>query len=349
MKPLLSSTGHMTISPISKLTTVCSGEVTIHGIPWKVAATKNGAKKSLAVFLYCDKKGSSTNWAVPACASIKLLSADDGSIKHDVTPYVFTPSCIGFGATALIQWDDLLKDGNKYVRDDTIELEFQITAQDPNHVDSSVLKLETVDKSCDCGSLATFRLTVANVKNLLAVRSPKFILRGLSWDLSIYKHQSCLGMMLEARTASSKISCKMAMSVKVLSSKNDAAAIIKSTSGQIEWLGILKLNDIAPWNEMLKVEKRFVNNDAIVLEVEIKAQNPLGGVLNAGPKGVAKPLQFECSICLEVIGTLNVSATPCCHLFCTACITKTVRNRGACPLCQAAVQLTDLRRMYLSA
>lgn len=341
----------MTISPISNLKKTCSPVVFIHGIPWKVEVSKDEDENSLALYLECAKKDDPSNWTVPACATVKLLPFNGEAYRrvHHITPYVFgRSSCLLFGTSKLIQWNELLDDENEYVRDDTIELKIGITAEDPNYVNRSILRFETIDKSCDCGSHATFRLTIANVKNLMAVRSPQFIARGLPWDLSVYKSQSAtLGIMLEAKKATQKVSCKMTMSAKLISFDDDADSIEMDETDTVQWPTILDIENILAWDKMLNPKNGYINNDSITLDVEIKADKPEGGATNADFSCAAKRGRFECSVCLESMElNQDISVTECGHIFCTACITKAVKDRHGCPLCNAAVQLNKLRRIY---
>lgn len=334
---------HMEISPISKLDEVWSPTVFIHDIPWQVQAYKDEEMQSFAVFLRCVKDDDSSNWTVPASATIRLLSIaqKNAFYEHTIEPYVFSPSGLSFGKSALIQWDELMKN---YVQDDKIEMKVEIIAEDPNYVDRSILRVETIDKSCDCGSHATLRLTVANVDNLLAVRSPQFILRGLPWTLSIYKHQtSTLEAMLSTESAE-EVSCRKKMTIALLSSKQQADRIEESNEDRTE---VLFVSDIIAWDELMAPKNRFVNNNSITLQVKIEVGQPDGDVANIGSQNVIKRGRFECSICFESLDNQDISTTPCGHLFCSDCIGTAVRNRKACPLCQKPVQLNGLRRLYL--
>lgn len=100
------------------------------------------------------------------------------------------------------------------------------------------------------------------------------------------------------------------------------------------------------WNEMLKPENGFVQNNSVTLEVKIEAAKPEGASID--PHHLARPrFAFECSICMEHLGGDDISTTECGHLYCTACIIKTAKDRGVCPMCQASIKLDDLRRLYL--
>lgn len=265
------------VSPISKLTSIWSPEVFIHGIPWQMQICKNREENSLAAYLQCARKDGPSDWSLPACFTMYLLpySGTKAAEKNHIAPYVFHPAGFSFGIPVFIEWDKLFDEDNKYVKNDTIQLKIEITAEDPNGVNKSALNFDCIDKSCDCGSLATFRLTIENVENLMTVHSPKFILRNLPWDFTVYKEQSStLGVMMEAKKSSKKVLCKVTMTVKLVSSKRNMAPIEKSITRPVQWPGNIEIPNVIAWDELLEPENGFIVDNATTLEVEIKAGKP---------------------------------------------------------------------------
>lgn len=336
------------VSKISKLASVESSEFFLHGIPWQIDVSKfeNGPEKSLSVHLCCMKEDNTSTWTATACATIRLLpfSDDQEAIEYCIPPFTFDGFNNSYGTNALIQWDNLLDDTENYVKNDTIKLEAKIEVEDPNCLNKSALRIGRIDKSCDDGCLTTFQLTSTNILNLMAVRSSQFIMRGFPWSIMLFKNDTHLGITLELMQRCRNISCEVAMSIKLVSTKENVAQFERVTRKEVKWLEDLFIGNMIPWNELLKPENGFVCNDSITLNIEIKASKPEGAASKVG----VKPHQYECSICLEMLENQDISTAPCCHLFCTACITTAVRTRGFCPLCQAAVQLNDLRRLYPS-
>lgn len=100
---------------------------------------------------------------------------------------------------------------------------------------------------------------------------------------------------------------------------------------------------------MLKPGNGFVNENSITLKIKIISDKPEGDVPDNKPNNAVKRRRFECSICLEDLDNQDMSTTPCGHLFCTACITKAVRNHCVCPLCQEPVQLNTLKPVFISS
>lgn len=86
----------------------------------------------------------------------------------------------------------------------------------------------------------------------MAVKSPQFIVRGLSWDLTVYKsHTSTLGIMLMLHASVKNVSCKMTMSIKLLSFKNGVVPVEKSDEKTVSKSDILKITVyLITWNEL---------------------------------------------------------------------------------------------------
>lgn len=341
-----SNTSMITISQVSRINTVRLPEVLLHGIPWvvKICKKEGQHQSSLAAYLYCEKDG--TSWSHAAVSSFELLSLGDDkhSIKCHSVPYVFVPSeiGIGYGKEDIIKWDELFTENNKYVMDDSIKLKIKIKVEDPSQPNKSSLKFERVSSQCDCEYVANFRLTVENVVNLMAVRSPQFKLRGMSFGLTVFKdHTSHIGVLLECEAPSENVSCKVTMMAKLVSSKGDGNPTEKIGTERLKDLDELVLQDIVSLNEVLKPGNGFVNNNAIVFEIEIKTDKPESDIQNS-----PAPI-LECSICLSNIVNVEISCTPCGHTFCSFCIEKAIDDNSECPTCKDVVQPNDLRRIVL--
>lgn len=333
----------VTISEIRKLDSIKLPEVSFYGIPWVVQVRKRkgkgGDQLSLAAYLFCAKD-ETLNSTQAAVSSFELLSfnGDQDSVKYHSIPYIFDRPQLGYGVHDLIKWDELFDEDKKYVMNDSIKMKIEIKTEDPNQPNKSSLKFERIN--ADCGCLMNFRLTVENVENLMAVRSPQFKLRGMLMDLTVFKgHTSHVGVYLFCKFAN--VSYKMTMTAKLISSNENMHQIEKSGSLKMKHYEMLKLEDIVSWNEVFNPENGFINNNSIVFEVEIKESE----IPNAAAS-VTVP-KLECCICFSDIINEEISSTPCGHTFCSYCITKAVEDFGVCPLCKEPVRKDDLRRIFL--
>lgn len=266
------STLYFSISKLSEFCEIKTPEFIIHGIPWKMHIYKCEEENALAVFLLCMKKGDS--WEVPACFKMYLLPFNNKEprVQH-TSPFVFHKDEDQFGLPEFIKWDELLSDENEFVKNDTIELKIEVKVENPNNSKRAALTFETIDKSCNCGSLAVFQLTVKNIENLMAVHSPQFNLRGLPWDFAIHREQKdTLGIILFAKKSNRSVPCMVTMTVKLLSTENNDVETFHTAV--VQRPGSVEIEDIIPWGELMKPENGFVNNNSITLEVEIKAIIP---------------------------------------------------------------------------
>lgn len=229
---------------------------------------ENGPNLTLGDRLYCTRKDNSSNWSATACATIKLLPFSDGqqAVKHNIPPHIFDRFIDNFGTNTLIQWSDLFNGNNDYVKDDTINLEVKIEAENPNRLNNSILKFECIDCCCQ----ATFQLTVVNVSNLMAVQSLEFIMRGLPWRIMILQNATHLGIRLKLMEHSGNVSYEVIMSVKLVSTKENQpmAQDEKVSTKKMKWPGNLYIGNMISWNELFKPENGYVNNDSITLKLK---------------------------------------------------------------------------------
>lgn len=333
-----SSTIQFTVSEISKLTEAWSPQITLYGIPWKIRVKKhvNGTEKSLGIHLSCDKKNYVPNWSSAASATVKLLSFNvyQQGIVHFIKPFVYDRFYKCYGTNTLIQWNDLINGRIRYVQNDSIKLEVKVEAENPYEVYKSVSNFRCIQQSCECCCQAIYEMTVESVSKLMAVRSTEFTMRGKAYYIIAFKHDNQLSVRLHAHHYSERHNAKM--STILLSSKQNAIPIQRS--------GGFRAVNIIPWNEMMNSNNGYVNHNSITLKIKINVNDVIDNIAIAEPSGVSR---LECLICLNGIDGKDLSSTPCGHWFCTACISKAVRNRAACPKCQKLVQLKDLRRLYL--
>lgn len=339
----------MTIKNISKLDKVWSPEYLVHGIPWKISVSKVNQK--IAVFLHCAKQDKQTDWSAAAFVTLSLVPfiGDIHRFKHHIAPYVFDHNRLGFGTTS-IGCEDLFSPQKNYVKNDTINLDVNIVAADPNVENASNLIFETIKQSCDESCVSIFRLVVTNIENLIAVHSPLFKIRQLFWTLTVYKDNSAnLSIRLQHRSQAGNFSCKMLLSVKLISLDKKIEPIEPDAEfANLRYLNCASINDIISWDELLKPENGFVKRKAIVLEVEIKSDKPVDANGKTNDSKIKSDQQkMECSICIESIGDQELSSTPCGHLYCSTCIEDSVKERELCPLCDTTVIFDDLRRIYL--
>lgn len=169
---------------------IWSSTFQIKDVPWRINVCKigQGRNKNLAIFLHCDKYDKnvgSSNWSYMIYCRFKLLaSLEEHSIEFYL-PLIFDNENRFFGEDSLIKWRDLFDETKQYVKNDTIIMVISLEMANPNDVHTSELKLENIGACFENGALRTFRLTVLNVENLMAVRSPYIEWRNKRWIFTV--------------------------------------------------------------------------------------------------------------------------------------------------------------------
>lgn len=333
----------MNVPEISKLETKWSPEVLVYDIPWKIQITKCNKNDVtwLGVRLNCTKKDFSPDCFYAASSLIKLIPFDEkfNAVEQSLPSHIFSSDAKGWGTIEWIRWDCLFDNNKKYVKNDTIKLDITIKMADPNDENKSDVIFENVYKNCEVGCFSTFRLTVTNIDNLQAVRSPQFMLRSVSCYLEVNKDSQNLGIMLEKFDEIPHKNRILITLVSAQSTKSIQKVIKKGLTSRLI---------LTTWDNLLKPENDFINCNSITIEVDFVVEDSSsdGKIVQSNTrKSVGKIMQ--CAICLETLEKQDVSSIRCGHIFCTECIKNTLEERRACPLCNNPANLNDLRRSFL--
>lgn len=346
----------VTIRDISRLVQVDSPEYLVHNIPWKVKICKQtyNGEQTLAVYLFCTKNDDSLNWSNVATASFKLFSyaGPINTVEHRTDPFVFNRTEFSYGKPDMIGWSDLMNEQNNYVKDDIVHLEIRIDVTNPNDENKSHLSFSMIDKCCDDSATAKFQMHIGTINALTAVRSSAFTLRGLQWDLSVYKsNKGELGFRLQSKYAVPEISCNILLKIILNSTKH--GQVPRFIEKSLEYDEILYLDNVISWHQLMDPENGFIVDNYLIIDVEVNAEQPKGVVATARNYRVAackfrtEMIQLECAICLTSIKQQSVSVTPCGHMFCTMCVNRAVGTRRKCPYCQKLATVDQLQRIYL--
>lgn len=245
-----------------------SPTVIVCGIPWKIRVERKfvGPKPSLGIYLYCVKKDE--EWSYVASMSIKLFSFNTNveAFEHSTEPFVFDSNNpdTGYGTPSFIDWDSLFDENKNYVRNDAIELAIKIEVTNPNELNKSEVIFNFVKGSCKVDCFTKFDLIIKNIEHLRAVKTPKFTLRNSPHTLSLKKFQNQLVVSSNANE-----SLRYMIVLKLF-----------STKGSDKSLMLLK-NKIISWNDLLKPENGFVNNDSVKMEITFLANSVFEYTRNA--------------------------------------------------------------------
>lgn len=260
----------MEISKLSELEQVWSPAYVVQGTPWKVRVSRNpkATNAPLQLFVYCAAEDKPENWTHGAKASINLHSFDgtEDSIEHQIKPYVFKKNW-GFGVS-LFKWDDFLAAKNSFVKNDSINLEITIEAADPDEENKSILLIE--DLTEDCYKIKK-RLTISNINNLMALQLPSIDMQKLPFFLTVYKHPSGF-LSVRLMQPSQEYICDVAIRAKLISSNDNIKAIERVKQTHLRASKNLLSMNLMTWDELVKPENGFVQDNSAVIEVEIESK-----------------------------------------------------------------------------
>lgn len=342
---------------ISKLAEFWSKSVIIHGLNWNLQVSKVTKTSTdddhIGVFLHCANEKRSSNWNCAAWAMVKLVSFNgENSVVKPINPDVYD-SMSGWGISNFISCAELFDNNNDYVKNDSINLEVTIKANGPVIGDGNSL-FECLDRCCASASSGRYRWTVRNVGELLAACSPQFFLRGLPWEISVFRVgtstgyvHDLFGISLRCKNARPNWTWKVTISLSFLSpTENGLKSSFKQNISECTFSSDNpNASFVLLWRNLIQPERGIINDDSVVIECEIRLQNPINNTLN--PRKRRFQVEMECAICLENIVYQRVSSTRCGHLFCSECIEKAIAVQNQCPMCKTEVNLNNLRRIHL--
>lgn len=342
------------VQNISQLKEVRSPKFIIQGIAWRMRAIKTieGSEQLLAIYLHCESKDKSPEWTQPAAASFKLLpfNGNSSAKEYHLEPHIFDRIENASGCSS-IRWADLFDESIHLVKNDAINLEVKIDVADLDDENKSQLIFNGIDNCCDNGRVGTFRLIVNNIENLMAIRSTQFMLRSMPWFVTIFKHSSHLGLRLDARNSSDEVIYNVSVSVKIISS-NERFQTNQVQAKHVRRKDGLLMERLIAWDDLIKPQNGFINKGSITLEIEIDAEKQFDvpGARKRRFSIASSPVKVPrlfCPICTDPIEHQDVSFIPCGHMFCTQCITNSIRSRKVCPTCNARVIAKQVKPLHL--
>lgn len=348
---------------------IWSSTVLVGGALWNVNVRKESYRgdEGLAVYLDCLGYSYLPNWSFTVHAQFKLLSfnSEQNALEYVLAPCIYDVENPSFGELSLIEWRDLFDATKQYVKNNTLRLEITLEVANPNDTHKSKLTLENIDLRCEMGASGTFRLTVLNIKNLLAVRSPSIVLQNIRWFFTVFKHLDHLGICLESpdisdessneeeSSSEEETSYEVKMVVKLIPLKSAIEPIEQMITKEIKESDCAEIEELISWNQLFEPRNSFVNNNSIDIEVKLTVNTADEAASNSrkrtmpGPSNEAKHRKLECAICMEEFKDQGVSTTKCGHLFCSDCIRDEIKRNKECPTCRTSATLRQLKRAHL--
>lgn len=331
---------YLHVPGMSHLKEFWSKDIRVKRIPFKVRVTVD--KKHLKVFLKCIKSKDEI-WSHAVFARFDLFSFQD---KADERRFAQTNVCDqdnrSFGGQ-LIDVDDLFSIRKHYVQNNMITIKVLIQPANPDDPNASVLLMQNSSPNCEKSCCIKKRITISNIDNLQAVRSPIFQIQNWQCSILVLKSSDVLALQPTFKYKPESMICSMSMHVTLISSKpkTDITKIWKGTITPPKAEEIsFNMND---FEHLMDPQNEFVEENTIVLEVEFSSKS----LADTDAEDNAKRPKLKCAICLENLKNKPVSSVSCGHMFCTPCITRSLTDRRECPTCRTRISLSSLRPMYL--
>lgn len=342
---------YLDVPNISQLNSLPSPEVIVHEISWKVLIEKTTQHKEnyIGISLSCRKFSDSIHWSHAAKATFRLHPFDEdlNELKMQLAPYLFNNWNNVQCSETFIKLSDLFDEKNKYVKDGAIKLEIIIEFPVPNEMNKSQMILKNIDKCCGRSSHTKFQLTVGNIDKLMADRTDSFRFCSFPYSFMVSKYHGQLYITLEPGESLLK-TCETTMALELISSNGNS--IEKIQTKRVKNRKNLICEKIVSWDELFKIENGFVENNTITIDIELLSGKK-GDIFKkrkmTSPHVETKYRAMECAVCLLIINNQETSFTPCGHLFCTTCITKSIEERESCPLCSTRTTINDVKRAFL--
>lgn len=339
----------------------------VRGNPWSLRFSKSitDNQSFLAVFLLSKIKNQLGIGAVMADFSAKLLSRKfDGETHTESTgPMLYEINERGWGRRTFMKWDELVDPEKGYVHNDMCKLVVKVKAS-PLQIDDQLLEFVPIPRCCDGTSRGKFRIKVNEVIDFVDVCSPSFNLKNFRWRISVSKSENNeSGYFLQIQLYNLSlapercgISCTATITHKLVPFDSKIEPFVKKVKNR-KFSQSLKISDckMIPWNEMMKPEKKFVQNNSFELEIVIKIEEAKEQEAARALKRAAYDknnqgfIRIECPICFQWLIDQPISLLSCGHMYCTVCIVESLKQKKICPLCLKESTENELRKVHLPA
>lgn len=341
------------------------------GNPWFIMLQKNlsqhatlqsGTKSdSLGVYL-CTRKDEDRpdNWAIVASFTTRIISSKPNVNAHEIESQtcVFDSKCHIGGVVNIIPWKELFYPERGYVHNDTCKIIVTVRSSPLQTAQNDELvTLIPIKKCCDASTKFSFLLEVNRLHGFVNVCSPEFTLDNIPWRLLVCKTKNRYVQggsdILQVRLQRCRPKAKRIMATlacKVVTSKLGADQVFaKMENIEFKYGNCEYGMDIISWKELLNPENKYSENDSFILEVRMEIPETDEQWTNEAANDDNDAGKFVCPICLENLLGESISVPiKCGHVYHTACIHRSLRNRPRCPKCNKFGAINQLRRVYLS-
>lgn len=280
----------LTIEQLNKLEIVKTPYITIAGVPWTISIVKviekETSEKFIWMYLTCEKMHTKrSSWLFGAAATFKVIShsIEDYAFEVFLPPYIYNPETNSTGIE-LSKWDYLFHVKNDYVEDNSITVEATITT---NNLIGMDIEWRAMFKWTLKDPRVMFEMEIANIDDLLIVRSSKFLITEIPFVIEVVRgrrfsdeseepddylsvYQRCI-----YDNENSNWTCKTRLSVTLLTNNDGTPKL--ATNSKYDKFNCYNMrwgySQIISWQDLKEPTNDFVKHNHIIsLRIKIEIQ-----------------------------------------------------------------------------
>lgn len=238
-----------------------SSDFKLNGVTWKLEVCKKNVDTVdyASVGLVSTFDGDTASWSCEAEANVKLLPLKDGDkiIEGKIKSFTYSKATPSKPNEKFIEWKDL---NDKYLKDGEAFFEFHVKTKSPDR--SPRLEQTT----------AKFNVRVKQINQLGNEYSNEVVVRGIRWQIMASKMTEHFAVFVIANENDIDTDAKWEVTaeIKLLSNNKEKFKKKKFSKALFDWtqtswgyVNFLK------WDEFIKVENKYVQNNAALLEIEL--------------------------------------------------------------------------------
>lgn len=325
----------MTLNDIQNFKSLDSNIFCVNGNPWIVTVDKEYSY--LRISLIPKMKNVSKDWAIVAALSVKIIPHKVHMKSFDRNVYFF----VFYHGSLLRKWpilafSQLIDCENGYVANDTCKIEINVRPT-PLLVltQHEWLQFEPIPKCCANNLDEKFRMTVNIFNGFIGVCSPDFIASNSNWRISVVKSEILIQINLLNTAENNDYAKRPSVSCTLIPFDQNSRALQK----KVECFTCFKLEIV--WDELIKPSNGYVQDNSFVLEFTMITKTAKRRSCDDDGD------QLTCTICSERLNKLPASSLQCGHIFCTACIEKSIQQQKRCPTCNHPATACQIREVFL--
>lgn len=317
-----------------------SDEVFVSNIPWtiNIAEESVGGKAVVSVQLSSQLVTTDLNWTCESEATIAIRSGDprQGVYQKALQKMEFSDLKRASESLEFISIADL-KD---FEQNGRFVFEVQIRADPVKYSDGKVFSTNVQQIR------SIFRFVIDGVSDL-GEKSTVQVVAGTEFKVVVRKGPDDLQIFLrnEKNPKNEHWMWNVKCGFKLLSSNQHVRPIHKQFTKKYFYnVSSRGYQQFISWNDFINPLNNYVQNDKAILEIDLQVNPP--EPIRSFDQLKSIDSAVECSLCLLSIIDRDPTSTKCGHMFCGECIALSHPQRQTCPLCNSAVCLDDLRRIY---